>query len=258
MKTGITVSKTHKCLSTIATLTGAIAIMGSSIAFAANDFDALYEAHNRHTQNTILEPTRSDAMSEPDGDKENGSGFIENNSENENTPDHGTPCFDPNCSVHNPDASQDAPPVAISMDEVKFCPDSAVYLNKEAAVEKLKNYLKVFEAYFERYPEGKIYLVGGIAKTQNWSVTDIELSEQRALTVRQSFIELGVDGDKLEAIGLGISDPWRSDEWSTGSFNAKVAGVNRRVWIIPDCYDKQVELILSIEKEIEQEKNAHS
>ena len=86
-------------------------------------------------------------------------------------------------------------------------------------------------------------------------MTDTELSKQRADTVRRSFIELGIDDKKLISVGLGVSDPWRSDEWETGYFNEEVAKTNRRVWIIPDEFNEQVNLVLSIDAMIDGARN---
>jgi len=162
---------------------------------------------------------------------------------------HETPCDDPNCPICND--IDNRPPVDIPMDIINFKPDSSEYSNKEDAMRALSGYVDSFNMYFDRYPDGKIYLVGCIAKTSSWYLTETSLSEKRAETVRQSLIELGVDGSKLISMGIGISDPWRNDEWSEGYFNEAVAKTNRRVWIVPDRYDAQVELIISIDEKLD-------
>lgn len=312
MNTGVSVSKTHKRLSTIAAVTGAAAIVLLAVAFVTNDFSGLLQTPSFIVQDTTLsalEPIRSDSASEPDngdnsgdnGDGNENSGVIsepkdENDDEikddTEEYPEHGLPCLDPNCPIHHAESGHkmpcdgpncpvcnhetpcndpncpicnhdvpcddpncpicseynNKPPVDIPMDIINFKPNSSEYSNKEDAMRAISGYVDSFNMYFNRYPNGKIYLIGCIAKTSSWYLTETELSEQRAEAVRQSLIELGVDGDKLIAVGIGISDPWRNDEWSEGYFNEAVAKTNRRVWIVPDQYDAQMELILSIDE----------
>lgn len=158
---------------------------------------------------------------------------------------HGLPCDDPNCPVHHGD--NDKPPVDISTEVIRFKPNSYEYVDEAAANAVLAGYVDSFNNYFETYPDGKVYLVGSIAKTASWYVTETELSQQRADTVRQSLIDLGIDSDKLISIGVGINDPWRSDEWADGYFNEEIAKTNRRVWVIPDRYEDQVQIILDTE-----------
>lgn len=164
---------------------------------------------------------------------------------------HGLPCDDPNCPIHGGRSNEDEPPVEISMEIVRFKPNSAEYVDTDEATTLLAEYIESFDRYFERYPDSKIYLAGCIAKTASWSITETELSLERAETVRQSLIDLGVDGNRLVAIGIGINDPWRSDEWADGYFNENVAKLNRRVWIVPDQYTDLVNTVLEIDKEID-------
>lgn len=163
---------------------------------------------------------------------------------------HGLPCNDPNCPIHHGD---DRPPVDIKTDDViRFKPNSYEFVDEAAANAVLEEFVDSFKTYFERYPDGKIYLVGGIAKTDSNRTTEIgNLSQQRADTVRQSLIDLGIDEDRLIAIGIGINDPWRNDEWVDGYFNEEVAKTNRRVWVIPDQYEDQVVLVLDIKDAID-------
>lgn len=170
---------------------------------------------------------------------------------------HGLPCNDPNCPIHHGDNSEDdRPPVDISMETIRFKANSYEYVDKESAERILSEYIDSIDRYFDIYPDGKIYLVGCIAKTGSWSLTETELSQQRADTVRQSLIDLGVDDDKIVALGIGISDPWRSDEWINGYFDENIARNNRRVWLIPDRYNEQVELVLAVDEMIDELREA--
>ena len=174
---------------------------------------------------------------------------------------HQTPCIIPDCPVcnHDRDNCNDPdcpicedmrPPVDISMEAISFKADSAEYVDSDKALEVLKTYMDSFDVYFDRYPDGKIYLAGGIARVSDWSITDTTLSQMRADKVRQSFIELGVDENRLISIGVGPNDPWRNDEWADGYFNEEIAKTNRRVWIIPDQYSEQVTMIIAVDEMI--------
>lgn len=279
MNTGVSISKAQKRISTITTITGSVAIIGLAIAFITTDFNGMLQFPSFMVNDnaiSALQPLRSDPRSEPDAGLENASVFnddsesktgsdSDNNAASDNQSNHGLPCLDPNCVIHhpadhdtpcnNPDCSicSNLPPVEISMETISFKPDSCEYVDENAVITVLDTYVDSFEAYFERYPDGKIYLVGGIAKTASWYLNDTELSQQRAEKVKESFVSLGVDTDKLVAIGLGVSDPWRSDEWSKGYFDEQTAKINRRVWIIPDKYERQVDLVISIEDMINRE-----
>jgi len=178
---------------------------------------------------------------------------------------HGLPCDDPDCPIHHGSGNDDGsgnsgddnrPPADISMETISFKPNSSEYVDKTAAEKVLSDYVASINRYFSIYPDDKIYLVGCIAKTANWSLTETELSEQRANAVRQTLIDLGIDENKLIAIGIGINDPWRSDEWTKGYFDEETAKLNRRVWVIPDQYDEQVALVLATDELIDSLRNA--
>lgn len=277
MKTGVIFSNTRKCITTIATMTGSIAIIGLSAAFVTNDFGDILRIPFLSVQAgavTALEPIRSDPASEPNGDNniigsdDIGAGSTDiidgSKIDDEVEPDHALPCLDPNCPIHSfgsgddlsDDSLSEAPPLEISMNTVRFLPDSCEYVDEIATLSVLESYVDMFGDYFAKYPNSKIYLVGGIAKTADWSITDTELSEKRAETVLQSFVKLGVDADKLVAMGVGVSDPWRSDEWSKGYFDKETAKLNRRVWVIPDQFKQQINIIISVDAMIEEAREA--
>ena len=290
MNTGLeSSSKTRKRLSIVAACTGSAAIIILAIAFVTVDFNKFYVSSAFTIDDSAieaLEPVRSDQGSETDGqtgDNTDGSGNGTGDTSsvgNDGTgsyADHGLPCLDPNCPIHHPtkgsygttdgtsdgsstdnagnktgDGGEDnAPPAEISLETVNFKANMAEYVDEDAANAVLSEYVSAFDRYFERYPDGKVYLVGCIAKTATWSYTETELSLERAETVRQSLINLGVDGDRLVAMGIGISDPWRSDEWADGYFDEDIAKTNRRVWLIPDQYSEQVDMVLAVEAEID-------
>lgn len=233
MKTGIPVSKIRNRVTTIAAVTGSAVLLSVTIMFSLNSYQSIRLESEKMKNSVIvsLEPIRSDAPSEPISNSDN-------NGVSEKEECSNTDCADINCPTHSI-----RPAIEISMDEIKFQPDSCTYVNKQKAHSILKDYADKLTEYFTTYPDGKIYLVGGVAKLADARRTDITLSQKRAETVRQSFIELGIDDNKLVAIGLGISDPWREEEWIDGQFNEQVAAKNRRVWVIPDNFTKQIALV---------------
>lgn len=236
MKTGVLVSKLRNRVTTIAAVTGSAALLGFTIMFSLNSYQSIRLESEKTANNVIasLEPIRSDATSELISNSDN-------NGVDEKEECSNTNCTDTNCPTHSI-----RPTIEISMDEIKFQPDSCTYVDKQNAHSVLEEYVNQLEEYFVIYPDGKIYLVGGVAKLAGAKRTDTILSQKRAETVRQSFIELGVDGDKLVAIGLGISDPWREDEWKDGHFDEQIAAKNRRVWVIPDNFTKQMALVNTV------------
>ena len=190
---------------------------------------------------SVLETDRSDASSEPVCDSDN-NGITEIICGGDN-------CSEPSCPTHSI-----RPTIELSMDEVQFHSDSCDYVDEERTLQVLSQYVEDMQAYFEQNPDGTIYLIGGIAKTTVSTITDTALSQARAETVRQSFIELGIDSHKLVAIGLGISDPWREDEWQNGSFDENIAKRNRRVWVIPDSFEKQMAMVNAVLGTIESQR----
>lgn len=287
MKTNLTFSKLQKYATTCAASVGSIAIIGVALALALNNLPNNPASYANGTVNS--EPTRSDPRSDQDPDYNNstplggdsnnqGVGDRDNSHDDDNDskdnnsepqiPTHGEPCLDPNCPIHHPSNkpdgnnssntdskpsdNTDAPPVDISMNIIRFKSDSAEYVDEKAAQDVLLSYLTAFENYFETYPDGIIYLAGGVARTHEAGHeydVDIVLSQQRADAVRNSFIKLGVDENRLIAIGMGCRDPWHNDEYIDGVFTEDIAKTNRRVWIIPDAYKEQVEAVLAIPRD---------
>lgn len=228
---------------TIAAVTGSVALFALTITFVMSSYNNIQAALERIPNNdiSVLEPDRSDATSEPVCDsKSSGNNEIICNNDN---------CSDTNCPIHST-----RPSIELSMDEVQFLSDSCEYANQDDAMRTLSRYVEDMNAYFEQNPDGTIYLVGSIAKTTVSTITDTALSQARAETVKQSFVELGIDGHKLVAIGLGISDPWREDEWRNGNFDESIAKKNRRVWLIPDCFEKQMSMVNAVLGTIESQR----
>lgn len=232
MKTGLHVSKLHKCVTTFAAVTGSAALLGLATVFLLNSYSHIQSSLSHIFNNEVVsfEPDRSDASSELIN-----TGRMEQTDEKK--------CNDKNCTDANCPTHSIRPSIEISMDEIRFLPNSCDYVDRENVLNSLSKYVSLFKEYFAAYPNGKIYLVGSMAKIDGATRFDTELSQKRAEQVMRSFVELGVDEAKMNAIGLGISDPWREDEWQDGCFSEEIAARNRRVWIIPDSYSVQMALV---------------
>lgn len=137
----------------------------------------------------------------------------------------------------NPDTQPDlpAPPVVeikLSSETVGFQPDGADYLNSESARKVLRPYAEELKKFFGYYPDEKIWIVGTTAAVQQGAAGSIELSLQRAETVRNTLIELGIPEKNLVTLGLGAKFPWAVDEHPNGTFDTVVAQANRAVWLL--------------------------
>jgi outer membrane protein OmpA-like peptidoglycan-associated protein len=228
------------------------------------------ESDNDADKNLSLDnpdETNNDSGGDPaaDGKDPNGKNGDDRDNEDIDYTAHGLPCLDPNCPIHHPKPAEgeedgenngdnnaegdEKPPLDIAMDLVNFKPNQAVYVNDVQAEKVLSEYVESFNHYLEVSPDGKIYLVGCIARTKDSDAVypgDIELSENRAETVMNTFVKLGVSEDRMAVIALGPLDPWRENEWADGTFDRDVAKHNRRVWIIPDEYKDQMDYVNKI------------
>lgn len=148
----------------------------------------------------------------------------------------------------SPDTPPDlpAPPVVeikLPSETVGFQPDGAEYLNNESARKVLRPYAEELKHFFEFYPDEKIWIVGTTAAVQQGATGSIELSLQRAETVKNTLTELGISKKNLVTLGLGAKFPWAVDEHPNGAFDTVVAQANRAVWILTarednDLYDE--------------------
>lgn len=115
-------------------------------------------------------------------------------------------------------------PLVLTEDQVQFKGDEAVYLHPDQAAE----ILKPIAEYLAEHPEKKILLAGTTAG-DNDSPYTLRLSRERAETVRNTFIALGISADRITAVGLGSSDPWHISGVGT---NGELAKANRKVVIL--------------------------
>jgi len=95
--------------------------------------------------------------------------------------------------------------------------------------------LKPYADNLNYYPDMKILLAGSTADPSK-NGGDVDLSEKRANAVREILVQLGVDSNRIEIIGLGAKAPWYDlNEWVDGEFitDSIAAKSNRAVAILP-------------------------
>jgi outer membrane protein OmpA-like peptidoglycan-associated protein len=94
---------------------------------------------------------------------------------------------------------QPADPVAFELDEADLLPQG------RAAVADLAGWLK-------DHDDVQLLSIEGHADASGTSRHNLELSRARAEAVRALLVELGVDGERLEAIGTGEARPDRDGD----------------------------------------------
>jgi len=137
---------------------------------------------------------------------------------------------------------------------VSFKPDQAVYINENFARAVLQEYAEWLKAYFNMYPNSKVFVVGFMAKVRldDSNRLNTRLSEQRAETVAKTLLELGIPDEKLVIIGLGENggSHFRIDEHPNGVFDTVIAQQNRKVMLIPDLSEDSIK-VLEIKNELD-------
>ncbi len=117
--------------------------------------------------------------------------------------------------------------IVLDESSVRFIGDTADYIDPEAAREELG---KVADLLLSN-PENKVYLVGTTA-TGRQEYTQ-ELSERRALAVKETLTELGVPEERMEPVGLGCTNYWHKDDTDeNGHHIEEIASLNRAVLVI--------------------------
>jgi len=94
---------------------------------------------------------------------------------------------------------------------------------KRSSMPKLHQVLE----YLRKYPHVRMRIVGHTDETGTVA-GNRALSYERAIAVRRYFIEMGINPNRLEAIGLGSSQPAiKTNDWSLHRFNRRVEFVIR-------------------------------
>lgn len=115
-------------------------------------------------------------------------------------------------------------PLVLTEDQVQFKGDEAIYLHPDKAAEVLKPIAE----YLLEHPSIKVILAGTTAG-DNDSPYTLRLSRERAETVQNTLIALGVPAERITALGLGSSDPWHISGVGT---SGELASANRKVVIL--------------------------
>lgn len=129
-----------------------------------------------------------------------------------------------------PEPSDPPPPPSIA-------PDTFFVADKASFREDIDPYtlLQPWVNSIERYPSMSFVLVGSTADP-NKNGGSTSLSKARANAVKNILVELGVDSNRLEVVGVGSKAPWYDEnEWQNGKFitDSEAAKSNRTVRIFP-------------------------
>lgn len=128
-------------------------------------------------------------------------------------------------------------PVILSEDKIGFVADKDMFLNPNEA----NKTLQPIAEYVKSHPSLSILLVGTTAGDTDSDVT-LTLSKQRAETVKNALVELGVNPDRITALGLGSErDPWHV--YNAGYDSAAASG-NRKV-VLLDASSERARSILA-------------
>lgn len=127
-------------------------------------------------------------------------------------------------------------PVFLTEEKIGFVADKAVFLNPNEANETLQPVAE----YLVKHPSVSIVLAGTTAGDKDSDFT-LSLSRQRAETVKNALVELGVSADRIIAIGLGSEkDPWHV--YNAGYDGAAASG-NRKVVLLDASSGRAVSIL---------------
>ena len=115
-------------------------------------------------------------------------------------------------------------PQMITEEQVRFIGDSADYVDEAAAL----TVLSPIADYMIATPSFNLLLIGTTAGDENSQVSQ-RLSEDRANTVKNTLVSLGVPSDRIFTLGLGSVDPWHI--YGLGTTSSEAAQ-NRKVVLI--------------------------
>ena len=115
-------------------------------------------------------------------------------------------------------------PIVFTEKQVQFIGDTAKYVDARKAEEVLKPIAE----YMIANPDFKGLLVGTTATGGKDACLNLSLN--RAKSVRDTLISMGVPDDRLITLGLGFDNPWHiGDADSDGILIEKLASQNRKV-----------------------------
>lgn len=127
-------------------------------------------------------------------------------------------------------------PVFLTEEKIGFVADKAVFLDPDEANETLQPVAE----YLVKHPSVSIVLAGTTAGDKDSDFT-LSLSRQRAETVKNALVELGVSADRIIAIGLGSEkDPWHV--YNAG-YDGSAASGNRKVVLLDASSERSVSIL---------------
>ena len=126
-------------------------------------------------------------------------------------------------------------PVMLTEEQVSFVPDKATYLDEEEAVLTIQP----IADYLMENNQMTILLAGTTAGDEDSDYT-ITLSQDRAATVQNTLIQLGVDESRIIAVGLGSNNPWHV--YGVG-YEGSIASGNRAVVLLDAASDAAKEIL---------------
>lgn len=129
-------------------------------------------------------------------------------------------------------------PIVLTEEQVTFIGDKAEYLYPEDAESVLKPI-----ADFLLSNDVTILLCGTTAGDTDNAYT-LELSKARAEAVKQSLVDLGVDQNRIIAVGLGSTDPWHVYGIPTSD---KAASCNRKVILLDGSSETTQEILAGLD-----------
>lgn len=136
-----------------------------------------------------------------------------------------------------PEADLLESPIVLTEEQVTFVGDRADYLHPDAAGEAIAPIAE----YLREHPQLNILLVGTTAGDSTGTYCD-QLSQDRAETVKNTLIGLGVSESRITAIGMGSGDPWHISGVGT---DGPLAAANRKVVILDAACDTAQKLLKS-------------
>ena len=117
--------------------------------------------------------------------------------------------------------------VVLDNTSVQFVGDKAVFVDKEVAM----SHIKELAEQLLMHPDNKVYVIGTTASGNREFCN--QLSIDRAQTVTDALIAMGVPESQLIPIGLGFEDPWHIDDLDdSGRQIESQACQNRKVLIV--------------------------
>jgi len=144
---------------------------------------------------------------------------------------------------------QTPPPEEIEVGElllpdVGFVPGESVLIDHLTAAGTLRPFADSMIAHLTLNPSSNLYILATTATTTQGGPGDIKLSQDRADTLKDVLIELGVPSERLFCIGVGANVPshHRVDEFPLGTFCSATAQANRRAVV----YERHNETFIEI------------